>query len=206
MMISFSRTVSRRMSLLGLALLCASAIGIGVAVPDSEREPAQVVDRSPVDVVLTPDEQNVLTANQTSGTISLVRCDSGKVVCEVACGQRPSAIALTPDGNKVLVTATWSGELCVFERQQESLKPAGSLWLGFEPRGVVVSPDGSTAYVALTTAHEIAVVDLNGLKEISRIAVGKWPRYLALSPDGKRLAVGVSGDGGVTVVDTEARK
>jgi cytochrome c peroxidase len=41
---------------------------------------------------------------------------------------------------------------------------------------------------------------------LDRVAVGRWPHYLALSPDGTRLAVGVSGDGGVSVVDTAARK
>ncbi len=178
----------------------------GSAEAGADAQAAVEMDRSPVDVVLTPDEQFFATANQTSGTVSLVRCDSGKVVSELPCGRRPSAVALTPDGNKVLVTATFSGELFAFDRAGEALKPSGSLWLGFEPRGIAVSPDGSLAYVALTTAHEIAVVNLKSLQVSSRISVGRWPRYLALSPDGKKLAVGVNGDGGVTVVDTEARK
>src|SRR6185369_14153791 len=82
----------------------------------------------------------------------------------------------------------------------------GSLRLGFEPRGVSVTPDGGLACVSLTTAGVVVVVDLKELKEIARIAVGRWPRSLALSPDGTRLAVGVNGDGGVAVVDTAARK
>ena len=48
----------------------------------------------------------------------------------------------------------------------------------------------------------VAVVDLESLSRVARIAVGRWPRYLALTPDGSRLAVGCSGDGGITVVDT----
>ena len=36
--------------------------------------------------------------------------------------------------------------------------------------------------------------------------MGRWPRYLTLSPDGKRLAVWANADGGVSVVDTAARK
>src|SRR5262249_24076192 len=87
-----------------------------------------------------------------------------------------------------------------------NLAPVGSVRLGFEPHGVAVSPDGTLAYVSLTTAHQIAVVDIAKLEVLDRIAVGRWPRYLALSPDGKRLAVGANGDGGVSVVDTGLRK
>jgi YVTN family beta-propeller protein len=159
-----------------------------------------------VDLVLTADEEWLLTANQTADTVSLIRTATGEVVAEVPCGRRPSALALTPDGHRVLVTGTFSGELTVLALGDGKLTHVGSVRLGFEPRGVAVSPDGKLAYVALTTAHQVAVVDLAKLEVLDRIGVGRWPRYLALSPDGKRLAVGANGDGGVSVVDTVARK
>ena len=71
---------------------------------------------------------------------------------------------------------------------------------------MAISPDGKLAYVALSTASAIAVVDIEQLTVLDRITVGRWPRYVALSPDGTRLAVGCSGDRGVSVVDTVARK
>jgi len=164
------------------------------------------VDRSPVDLVLTPDEAWLMTANQSSGSVSLVRMRDGAVVSELPCGRRPSAIALSPDGRRVLVSATYSGKLAMFALESGRLQPAGSIDLGFEPRGIAVSPDGLLAYVALTAANEVAMVELDALRVVARIAVGRWPRYLALSPDGKRLAVGCSGDGGISVVDTQARE
>lgn len=168
-------------------------------------EVAGASDRSPVDVILTPDEQWLLTANQTSESVSLVRVTTGEVVAEVPCGRRPAALALTPDGRRVLVSATFSGELTILALANGSLKPEGKVYLGFEPRGVAVSPDGREAYVALTTEHTVAVVDLEKLAVRARVPVARWPRYLALSPDGKRLAVGCNGDGGVAVVDTASR-
>ncbi len=174
------------------------------AFATSDGKPA-ALDRSPVDLVLTPDEAWLLTVNQTSASVSLVRASDGVVVSEVACGRHPSAIALTPDGRRALVSATYGGELAVFSLQGEKLAAAGSVWLGFEPRGIAVSPDGRWAYVALTAANEVAVVDLHSLAVSGRIAVGRWPRYLALNPDGTRLAVGCSGDGGISVVDTQTR-
>lgn len=177
-----------------------------LAFPVAGAKPKAVRDRSPVDLVLTGDGEWLITANETGGSISLVRVESGEVVDEVECGERPAAVVLTPDERRVLVSASYSGELRAFELGDGELNPAGSVYLGFEPRGIAVSPDGRVAYVALTTAHAVAVVDLERLEEVERIAVGRWPRYLALAPDGNRLAVGTSGDQGVSVVDTAERK
>jgi YVTN family beta-propeller protein len=175
-------------------------------VPQAQAaEPAEP-DRSPVDVVLTPDEKYLLTANQTSHSVSLVETASGKVMQEIAVGQRPSALALTPDARQVLVSGTFSGDLTLLALKDGKLEKLAAVQLGFEPRGIAVSADGSLAYVALTSAHQVAVVDLAKRAVVERIAVGRWPRYIALSPDGKRLAVGVSGDGGVAVIDTTTRK
>jgi YVTN family beta-propeller protein len=177
----------------------------GAAAAPGANSPDQA-DRSPVDLVLTPDEQWILTANQTSNTVSLLRAADGEIADEVPCGRHPSAIVLTPDGRRALVSATYDGALHIFALEDGSLRAEGRVQLGFEPRGVAVSPDGSSAYVALTAANEVAVVDLDALRVEARIAVGRWPRYLALSPDGSRLVVGASGDGAISVVDTASRK
>ncbi|MBX3414773.1 MAG: beta-propeller fold lactonase family protein [Pirellulales bacterium] len=195
-----------------LLLLGSGAYGVSAFSPDDaaayDREPASsgAVHRSPVDLLLTPDETRLITANQTADSISLVDVAQGTVLDEVACGDRPSSLAMTPDGKKLLATATFSGELFAYALVDDKLQLVGSLWLGFEPRGLAISPDGKLAYVALTTAAEVAIVDIEQLQLIERIAVGHWPRYLALSPDGARLAVGCSGDGGVAVIDTASRK
>src|SRR5438132_1222281 len=69
--------------LLGLAILL---LGSGWTPERTTRpvvaaeQPAGPVDRSPVDLVLTPDEKWLLTANQTSASVSLVRVATGEVV------------------------------------------------------------------------------------------------------------------------------
>lgn len=163
-------------------------------------------DRSPVDLAATPDGRFLLTANQGANSISMIDLHSGKVLQEVPCGDRPSAVAIDPAGKRVAVSDTFSGEVHLFALADKSLRSEGSLRLGYEPRGLVFSPDGERLYVALTTAHAVAVLDPNKRTVLDRIAVKRWPRYLALSPDGTRLAVGTSGDGGVSVVDTAQGK
>jgi DNA-binding beta-propeller fold protein YncE len=167
--------------------------------------PAAEMDRSPVDLVLSPDEHFLVTVNQTADTVSLVDLAEGKVVCEVPCGHHPSAVAMSADGHKVAVTATYSGTLDLFNLDDGRLSAAGSVTLGSHPVGVAIAADGRTAYVALEAAAAVAVVDLQTQTVVERVSVGRWPRYLALSPDGSRLAVGASGDQSVSVVDTASR-
>lgn len=188
---------------LGVAFLARHPVEMPAFAAEDRVAPSH---RSPVDLLLTRDEKWLLTVNQTAPSVSLIDTATSQVVAEAPVGQRPSALALTPDERTVLVTGTFSHDLTFLKLDGGKLEKLATLKLGFEPRGVVVSPDGKLAYVALTTAHQVAVIDVEQRKEVERIAVGRWPRYLALTRDGKRLAVGCSGDGGVAVVDTEARK
>ena len=118
-------------------------------------------DRSPVDLILSPDGSWMATVNQTSSSVSLVDSPAGKVLAETACGKRPCGHRLSPGQFQLLVTGTYSGDLTFLAvGSAGSLKKTGRLQLGFEPRGVVVSGDGKLAYVALTTAHAVAVIDV----------------------------------------------
>ncbi len=203
--------MTKRGAILLVLLLAAAKWLFGPALEHEPRARAAAEsrqmsgDRSPVDLAVSNDGRWLVVANQASASVSLVRASDGVVVSEVACGSHPSAIAIAPDDRRVLVGATYAGELNVLAIEGERLRPAGSIYLGFEPRGVAVSPDGRLAYVALTAANAVAVVELDPLTEVARIEVGRWPRYLALSPDGSRLAVGCSGEGGISVVDTATR-
>lgn len=163
-------------------------------------------DRSPVDLALSPDGNWLVTANQTANSLSLVRLEDGQLIGEVPTGARPAAVAFTPDGKRLLASGAYGGELSLYDFDPAGLKPAGSIQLGFEPRGIAVSPDGKLAYVALTADNVVAVVDLAKREVSERIEVGRWPRYLCLTPDGNRLAVGCSGNGGISVVDTQTNK
>src|SRR5262249_27912463 len=60
---------------------------------------ASDIHHSPVDIVLLPGGR-ALTANHTTDTTSLVDLETGKVLSESHCGQRPSAVACSADGKR----------------------------------------------------------------------------------------------------------
>lgn len=164
-------------------------------------------DRSPVDCVLSADERFLYTANQTSGTVSVVDLASKKVTQELACGAKPTHIAITPDGKRLLVSATFAHELVSYAINPDgSLNSPTRLWLGFEPRGIAIDAAGKFAYVALCTSHQVAVVDLNSFQAVAHITTSRWPRALAFTKDDKMLIASCSGDGALSFIDVANRK
>src|SRR5947207_2814928 len=89
----------RRMDSSAPLRLCASAsigatsIVLALLVPLSGLT-AKERDRSPVDLVLGPNEVWLATVNQTSDSVSLVRASDGKVLNEVSVGHHPVGITL----------------------------------------------------------------------------------------------------------------
>ena len=74
--------------------------------------------------------------------------------------------------------------------------------LGGRPVRVLFSPDGGTIAVALSAAHEVALVDLAG--GVRRVAVSGVPDGLAFSLDGARLYASDVYDGALTEIDPVA--
>ncbi len=168
-------------------------------------EPVEI-DRSPIDLALSPDGKYLVTANRTADSVSLISVAERRVVDELSVGRKPTAVAFTPESKRVLVSCMYSGEIYVLDFADNNLSLAGVIEVGFHPYGVAVLPDQPIAFVALSASGEVAVIDFEAKEILDRIAVGVWPRHLALTPDGKRLAVGTAGDGAVSVIDTKSRE
>lgn len=206
--------LGRRFSGIAGLAVCAVMLGLaqlrGPAAPAAEAageaEPAlsavpRDIDRSPVDLVLTADQRLLVTANETSSSLSLVDVAAGKVLAETPCGAHPTALALVPGSQKVLVSCAAAGTVEIYEIRPGGLARVGTVDVGMRPAGLAVTADGSTAFASLSAAAEVVRIDLARLAVTGRIDVGRWPRQMALSPDGSKLAVSSSGDQTVSIVD-----
>lgn len=161
--------------------------------------------RGPVDIAIDADEVWAATANELSGTASLVELASSKVLDEVTLGGHPVAIARL-DHDQLAISCPDSGEVLLAEVANNSLSVSRRVQVGFLPHGLAIAKASDQSslplvYVGLQATGEIAEIDLTTQKVLRRFAVGHWPRYLATSNDGKRLAVGLSGEGAIAVVD-----
>ena len=158
--------------------------------------------RSPVDVGLSPSGEWLVTANETSNSVSLIDATVGKLVDEVVVGERPADVVFA-GGDLVVASCHWSGELVVLRVRQRRLEKVATIEVGFQPCGIAVDSSGDRAFVGLVASGQIAEVDLQKNQLVRRIDVGKWPKYLSLSNDDKRLAVGCAGESKIVVVNTQ---
>ncbi len=156
--------------------------------------PASAADdpphRSPIALALSNDGGRLLTANQTSGTVSLIDTRSGRVLDEVATGERPAGVAIANDGTRGVVTHWYGYDVAILGVGAERLEVLGRVDVGPEPRGVTLAGDGRTAYVAVGVSNEVVRVDLASRQVTGRLTVGREPRGIALTPDGSQLLVG----------------
>lgn len=202
-------TFARLLSLL-LAFFAVPSLGAenGLGAENSNSPQLETlggkVDRSPVDLAISPDQHWIVTANQTSDSVSLVHVAGQRVVDEIACGSRPVDIEFLPDGDRFLVTTQWSGTVEAFEIENDRLRKIASIDVGYDPHGVAIAPDGDKAYVGLVASGQVAEIDLQRFQVARLFDAGQWPRYMTLTHDGKRLAVGNGGDGNIMVINTES--
>ncbi len=156
--------------------------------------------RSPIALALHG--PRLLTANHTANGVSFIDLQTGKILQELSTGDRPAGVAFSPDGKRAVVTHQFGYDLAVLDVEADSLKLAGRVEVGPEPRGVVIAPDETTAYVAVGVTNEVVRVDLKTNQVTGRLEVGREPRGLALSHDGKTLVAGNARSGSLSIIDT----
>lgn len=188
---------------LAMAAVAAATVCCGLPTHADEKLAEAVATRSPVDLAFSADGDWIVTANQTSNTVSLIRWPAGTVADEVRVGRRPEAVMRISD-SQFLVSCSRECQVVRLAVEGGRLKSLATVALPGQPVGLAVSADAATAYVALQDAGEVVELALDPLRVTRRIPVGRWPKFLALAPDQRRLAVSTSGDRGLTVVDLPA--
>jgi len=88
-------------------------------------------------------------------------------------GERPAQVAVTPDGQFVLVPCEGPGALYVISTKSHEV--AGIIPTGRKAHGVDVSTDGRYAFVTNWGDNTLSVVDLERLVVIREVPVGKEP-------------------------------
>ena len=94
----------------------------------------------------------------------------------VTAGADPShGMAVTSNGKTLVVCSRLNNALYAYSLPD--LKLVGGADLGGKGAAwVTLTPDGKTAYVANAVTNDVSVVDINSLKEVTRIPVGFVPK------------------------------
>src|SRR4051794_10204511 len=106
-------------------------VGIALVTTASRRAPGSPVTtdsephRSPIALALSADGTRLLSANQTSGSVSLIDTKAGTVLHEIPTGDKPAGVALSQDGRRGVVTHWYGYDLAVLDVGRDRLKVVG---------------------------------------------------------------------------------
>lgn len=136
------------------------------------------------------------TGIPSTGTVSVVDTEKKAVIKDIDVGLHPSAMAISPKGDRLFVANANSDTVSVVDTQTDtvvhsiSVRPEGKAPIGSAPNALAVSPDGKTLYVANGANNAVAVVSLQQRPELRGfIPTGWYPTAVAPTRDGKRLWV-----------------
>ena len=134
-------------------------------------------------------------ANDISETVSVIDIATNTVAITIPVGDRPTKVAITPDGTHAYVPQYSStGIVSVIDTSTNTV--VATVAVGDHPSGVAITPDGSRAYVANTLADSISVIDTT-----TNTVVGS---PVPVGDDGSRAYVANHNDYIVSVIDTAA--
>jgi YVTN family beta-propeller protein len=115
----------------------------------------------------------------------------------------PAALAVTPDGKRVVVADQLADAASVVDVANGAVRTVG---VDHNPYGVALSPDGNTAYVSNQGANTVSVLDIAGASPVvtRTITVGTHPNRLVVDPHTGTLYVANSESDSVSVVPAGA--
>ncbi|HEY6424917.1 MAG TPA: beta-propeller fold lactonase family protein [Pseudonocardiaceae bacterium] len=166
------------------------------------------VNPFPAGIVLTPDGQRLLVADQQADAFSVVDLTSGNVHTTAA-GHKPYAVVASPDGHTAYVTNEGTNTVSVMDLTKPEPAQQKTITVGTHPNKAIMSTDGHTLFVANGDSDEVSVIDVGSgavthtisLAPYPGAQVGSSPDGLTQSPDGHTLYVANAGNNDVAVVD-----
>lgn len=145
--------------------------------------------RSPLAVVVAPDNKTVYVSDRTSGALVILNTESGTHTGQIALHGDPRGLALSTDGNTLFVAEHGAGTVAVIDTTQG--KVASRIAVGKWPTAVALADQSQRLYVGNQDDHTVSVIDLQTTPatSIGRILVTREPSSLAVTPDGQRIVV-----------------
>jgi YVTN family beta-propeller protein len=145
-------------------------------LPDAFADPVTISSS----MVIT-NRGRLIVANRLTNSVGVVDALNRRLDEEIAVGNDPRFVALTPDNLLLLVTNRLDGTLSLITT--EDFQVVAEYPVGILPYGVVVAPDGLSAYVARLGNSDVVRVDLATGRILEQIPTPDAPVGLALWGD-----------------------
>jgi YVTN family beta-propeller protein len=159
--------------------------------------------------VTTAPDGIVWVTSEAQSSVTAIDPERATAISTVTTGQRPRAIAFTPDGALGFVTAENDASITVLDARAHraagriAIPREGSAAIGPRPMGIAMSRDGARAYVSTGRGGSVAVIDV-AARTATRVIpdVGARPWGIAVTADGLVVTANGSSDD-ISVIDPD---
>jgi YVTN family beta-propeller protein len=104
---------------------------------------------------------------------------------EIAVGQEPRYVAISPDDREIYVSNTVSGTVSVIPLLgTDAGRVVADIPVGTEPRAIAVTPNGTRLYVGNHTDGTVSVIDVASRQVTATVQVGGNPEAIAITNNG----------------------
>lgn len=129
----------------------------------------------------------VWNVNPDNNTVSVIDTVTKSKLREIAVGNRPSAIALGPNG-RIWVSNKRDASISIIASDSLALVATLKLPYGSQPYGLSFDPARSYAYVSLEATGKLLKLNAAG-SVIGELVLGPNPRHLSVSADGNKVYI-----------------
>lgn len=145
-------------------------------------------------ITLNADDTLMAVVNPDVNSVTFFDVGGDKNVSlgEIAVGNEPNGVVLSPDGKFAYVANTIDGTVSVLQvdvSKQPVATVISTLEVGTEPYGIAITPNGAKIYVTNSRSNSVSVIDTatnTVAKTITNIgpSVGAEPRGIAITNNG----------------------
>lgn len=148
---------------------------------------------------ISPDGTRLYATGLFTNTLSILRSDTGAAVgSPIAVGNRPGALAVSPDGSLVFIGNWSSNDISFVNVASASVVRTVT---NAQARDLVVSPDGLHLYAAVS-GDELLQIRISDGSIVRRITTGFSPTAVAVTPNGATIIVANESSDNVTFIRT----
>ncbi len=187
-------TRARTIPVLGVAvILGALFVGSLVFLPSKPARSQGAVLATPsrsTTIALTSDDRTLVVVNRETNSLSVIQvrdaggADIATKLTEVAVGQDPRCVAVSPDDREAYVTNSASGTVSVIALAGANSRVVAEIPVGTEPRGCAMTPNGQALLVADHTGGTVSAIDPPSRRVLGSLTVGGNPNAIAITNNG----------------------
>jgi YVTN family beta-propeller protein len=124
------------------------------------------------------------TRDSNNTFVYVVSTATKSLISAVKVGLDPSGVVVTPDGKKIYVANSGSGNVSVIDVNTK--KVTVTVPVEGSPDEIAITPNGKKAYVGNLNSKNISVIDTATDNVIASVPIGKIAGCVKISPDGKK--------------------